>query len=111
MRVLHISAREWFDKVNGNTYSSVAVFVDGVRVGVMPMAYGHGPLTHLDLSAIVLRGAGFDTVDSYYFEEWRASGWAVSHDSCYVARKRDLHQGGKTLGGGAFDVFVEAVTA
>lgn len=111
MKVLHISAREWFDKVNGNTYSSVAVFLNGVRVGVMPMAYGHGHLTHLDLAKIVLRGAGYEVVDSYYFEDWRDAGWAVSHDSCYVGRKRDLHQGGKALTGGAFDVFAEAVAA
>lgn len=108
MNFLHVSAREWFDKANGNTYSSVAVFLNGARVGVVPMVYGHGHLTHLDLARIVLRGAGFETVESYYSENWRRAGWAVSQDSCCVTRKRDLHQGGKTYGDGAFNVFVTA---
>lgn len=37
-----IVGRRWFDKINGNTYHSVSVVVDGVVVGHEPFAYGYG---------------------------------------------------------------------
>lgn len=37
-----ILARRWFDKINGNTYHSVKVYVDGKLSGVQPYAYGYG---------------------------------------------------------------------
>lgn len=39
---LFIEGREWFDKVNGNSYFSARVWVDGEIVGVLPFQYGYG---------------------------------------------------------------------
>ncbi len=41
-RSLFIEAREWFDKVNGNSYFSARVWIDGEVVGVLPFQYGYG---------------------------------------------------------------------
>lgn len=41
-RSLFIEGREWFDKVNGNSYFSARVWVDGEIVGVLPFQYGYG---------------------------------------------------------------------
>lgn len=41
-RSLFIEAREWFDKVNGNSYFSARVWVDGEIVTVLPFQYGYG---------------------------------------------------------------------
>lgn len=37
-----ILGRRWFDKVNGNTYHSARVFVDGKLVALVPYQYGYG---------------------------------------------------------------------
>jgi hypothetical protein len=36
-----VQGRRWFDSINGNTYHSVSVEVDGEVVGVVPFAYGY----------------------------------------------------------------------
>jgi hypothetical protein len=41
-RSVFIEAREWFDKVNGNSYFSARIWVDGEVVGVLPFQYGYG---------------------------------------------------------------------
>jgi hypothetical protein len=41
-RSLFIEAREWFDKVNGNSYFSARVWIDGQVAGVLPFQYGYG---------------------------------------------------------------------
>lgn len=39
---LYVEGREWFDKINGNSYFSARVWVDGEMVGVLPFQYGYG---------------------------------------------------------------------
>ena len=36
-----IQAKRWFDGVNGNTYHSVRVCIDGSEIGSVPFAYGY----------------------------------------------------------------------
>ena len=42
LRSLFIEAREWFDKVNGNSYFSARIWVDGGQVAILPFQYGYG---------------------------------------------------------------------
>ena len=37
-----ILAREWFDKVNGNSYFSAQVYINGKRVLNLPFQYDYG---------------------------------------------------------------------
>lgn len=37
-----IRGRRWFERVNGNTYHSVEVYVNGKLIGYEPFAYGYG---------------------------------------------------------------------
>jgi len=37
-----IRGKRWFDKINGNTYHSTEVYIDGKLVGRVPFAYGYG---------------------------------------------------------------------
>ena|ERR1035441_1454319 len=39
---VYIQGRTWFDKVNGNTYNSAAVFVDGSLRFSLGVEYGYG---------------------------------------------------------------------
>lgn len=41
-RSLFIEGREWYDKINGNSYFSARIWVDGEVVGVLPFQYGYG---------------------------------------------------------------------
>lgn len=41
-RSLFVEGREWFDKVNGNSYFSARIFVDGGQVAILPFQYGYG---------------------------------------------------------------------
>ena len=41
-RSLFIEGREWFDKVNGNSYFSARMWVDGGQVAILPFQYGYG---------------------------------------------------------------------
>ena len=52
-----ISARRWFDKVNGNTYHSVDVYANGVHVGRNPFAYGYDE-AYLQTAHEILQKAG-----------------------------------------------------
>ena len=36
-----IEVKRWFDKINGNTYHSVNVYVNGEFIGRVPFAYGY----------------------------------------------------------------------
>jgi len=41
-RSLFIEGREWFDKVNGNSYFSARLWVDGGEVAILTFQYGYG---------------------------------------------------------------------
>ena len=41
-RSLFVEGREWFDKVNGNSYFSARIWVDGGQVAILPFQHGYG---------------------------------------------------------------------
>jgi hypothetical protein len=42
LRSLFIEGREWFDKINGNSYFSARIWVDGGQIAILPFQYGYG---------------------------------------------------------------------
>lgn len=52
-----ISARRWFDRINGNTYHSVDVYANGKFVGRNPFEYGYGE-GYLQTAHKILQNAG-----------------------------------------------------
>lgn len=42
MNNIRIEGRRWRDKINGNTYHSARVYVDGALVAAAPFQYGYG---------------------------------------------------------------------
>ena len=60
-----IEGRLWFDKVNGNTYFSNRVWVDGKIAFIMPMEYGYDlQFMHRALQELKERGYT-DTARAY----------------------------------------------
>lgn len=104
--VITIDAHKWFDRVNGNTYHSVAVFVDGRLVGVNPFEYGYGDQYLVTAHKILQKADVFPETG-----EWLPSGMAkdysvfrsymLEHPRKFVVlvvdvpNRRDLHQGGR----------------
>ena len=42
MKNLTITAKEWFDKANGNSYFSARIECDGKLITILPFQYGYG---------------------------------------------------------------------
>lgn len=42
IRSLFVECREWFDKVNGNSYFSARIWINGGQVAIIPFSYGYG---------------------------------------------------------------------
>lgn len=42
MRSVFVECREWFDKVNGNSYFSARIWINGGQVAILPFQYGYG---------------------------------------------------------------------
>jgi hypothetical protein len=89
-----VTVREWFDKVNGNTYQSVKVHANGTPVGVVPFRYGHGDGCAVWTAQEILRAAGFPVVEGARYEWTHGdAGVALVVDVAEVARRKDLHMG------------------
>lgn len=59
IRSLFIECKEWFDKSGGNSYHSVAVWINGKCFAQESMTYGYGS-QYLTTALEVLIGLGFD---------------------------------------------------
>jgi hypothetical protein len=101
MASIHINARRWFERTNGNTYHSVSVLVDGAEIGVAPFSYGYDE--HYMVTAGKLLQAFAPELapdDAYDLGRWtwrESSGHTITSDVVDVQRKRDLHNGGRAL--------------
>ena len=42
IRSVFVEGREWFDKVNGNSYFSARIWINGGQVAILPFSYGYG---------------------------------------------------------------------
>ena len=42
VRSVFVECREWFDKVNGNSYFSARIWINGGQVAIIPFSYGYG---------------------------------------------------------------------
>lgn len=42
LRSVFVECREWFDKVNGNSYFSARIWINGGQVAILPFQYGYG---------------------------------------------------------------------
>lgn len=57
MNSLNITAKEWFDKQNGNSYFSAVIQADGEVIGELPFQYGYGD-HYVDMASAYLDEKG-----------------------------------------------------
>lgn len=83
-----VIGRRWFEKVNGNTYHSVEVYIDGERIGRVPYAYGYGNQYEQSAQEI-LNQEGYEA--TYPLSKWaRENGHTLVQSVTDVQRKKDL---------------------
>ncbi len=89
-----ILGRRWFERVNGNTYHSVKVYVDGVLVGAVPFQYGYGDQYMQSASSILVNNCEFipkGLEDKFILWRWcKEKGVELISDVADVGRKKDL---------------------
>lgn len=95
--VIYVEAREWRDKVNGNSYFSGRIFLNGEQVAVMPFQYGYGSMFEHE-AVSVLQQLGYlpisDTVSTSPLWRFKELGF-VTHSVKYSATKADTKRFGE----------------
>ena len=96
VRTITIIGKRWFDKVNGNTYHTSQVMINGVTVHRTPYAYGYGD-QYMQSASEWLEANGHITPEHYPSgasqQLWQYCNEHNIHLECsYVdlPRKRDL---------------------
>lgn len=82
---LVINGNRWFNKVEGNTYHSVQVFIDGNLIATQGKTYGYGN-QYQQTARELLEKAGYDIFG--YLRECFGSILVFCHD---VQRQKDLN--------------------
>ena len=94
--LFQIIARRWFDKINGNTYHSVEVYVNNQIIGSEDYTYGYGE-QYLQTAHEILMDKGYfpktdDNKEDYYkfmqFRREHPERFLISVTD--MARKKDL---------------------
>jgi hypothetical protein len=84
-----VIGRRWFERVNGNTYHSCEVYVNGEEVGTVPFTYGYGnqwEYTGLD----ILKGKYKVPEDVSALWKLKDHGYKLVLSCTDVNRKKDL---------------------
>lgn len=89
---IHIAGKRWFDRVNGNTYHTAEIFVDGVLVHTTEREYGYG--YQFETTAIHwLQSVGYPCPDlsRELPRKWaERTGCTYAASVADVSRKKDL---------------------
>lgn len=92
MQSLVVIGRRWFDKVNGNTYHTAEILIDGLRLYKSERTYGYDQ-QYLHTARTWLETNGYATFDGHHEHLWRWAervGVTFSYSVTDVARKGDL---------------------
>ena len=88
--VITVSGRRWFEKLNGNTYHSVDVYVNGDHIGREDFAYGYGS-QYTQTAMQILKDNFFLPIEATEPLWWlKKGGFKVIDVVTDVARKKDL---------------------
>ena len=95
---LHLDVRRWFQATYGNTYHTVAVYVDSGHIGTSERTYGYGD-HYLHTAGTILRDAGLledvcGSTDPYdlHTRPVRERGRYIMTETVRDGLKRELHR-------------------
>lgn len=91
-----IIGKKWFDKVNGNTYHTAKIMVNGETVGSIPFSYGYDRMYEQN-ATVWLKENGYIASEKYqdYFPlsvYCRENGIHLESWADYYPRKKDITQ-------------------
>ena len=92
METIHVSGKRWFDKVNGNTYHSSKIYIDGNFFDRVNFAYGYGD-HYLTTAFELLHRVGKIEMESNTQAPWRyckENGIKFYSEVADITRKGDL---------------------
>jgi len=92
-----VIGRKWFDKINGNTYFTAEILVNGIHVRSMPFEYGYGEqyeqasLDWLEKSGLIPAFKQYANGGKEAVFQWKdREGIDFYSIASYVAKKREL---------------------
>lgn len=90
-----VIGRRWFDRVNGNTYHTAEVEVNGIYVGKSRMTYGYGDYYLETAKEILLQKYDFPKGMNENSPLWQLREYGVVLNKSVIdGKKRDLEAGG-----------------
>lgn len=94
-RNISIHGRRWFQPTYGNTYHSVAVYVDGESIGRVNFAYGYGDQYMQTAMELLVKAGIYKSLDDLGHNTlpWiaaRDAGDKLAYSVSDVRRKKDL---------------------
>ena len=96
VKAITVLGRRWFDKVNGNTYHTSQIMIDGKTVHITPYQYGYGN-QYEQTAAMWLNENGYVELEKYphgsYESVWRyCEKHGIHYEASYVdlPKKKDL---------------------
>lgn len=93
LKTLDISAKEWFDEVNGNSYHSVIITVNGEQTLKIPLQYGYGD-HYLQAATEALKKEGYP-IEGQIVRYCRENGIPCTYDIQTGCLKRDVKRWGE----------------
>ena len=87
--LIEVHGREWFDKINGNSYHCVYISINGSLVITVPFQYGYGD-SYIQSATQALNEAGYiDTTNKTIANYYLVDRWAREngiHCVCHIQR-------------------------
>lgn len=92
IKTVTVFGKRWFDRVNGNTYFSNQVYVNGDYVGGIDYEYGYGEM-YMQRARDILAREGIIEFEDDFERLWQARdrlGFKLINLVADVGRKKDL---------------------
>jgi len=89
-RSIYVEAREWFDRVNGNSYYSARVWVDGKHAFTTGRSYGYDYQNEYDVANLLVELGYLPEEFGFRSVRWAKDLGLDVYTVKYNARKRDL---------------------
>ena len=92
-RSVFIEGREWLDKVNGNSYFSARIWVDGDIVAALPFQYGYGDMYSFESirKLVELGYVSFDDGDRPFWAVAEENGFDIYRSITPVKKSEMFH--------------------
>lgn len=93
VKSITVIGRKWFDKINGNTYHTAQIMVNGETVGNIPFSYGYDSMYEQNASTWLKENGYIKSDKNEYIQlsrYCRENGIHFESFAQYYTRKKDI---------------------